>query len=52
MSRLIEWYERLDGDRRVAALGEDKREGVLWVHAICKNWRACDELFDTLWEQG
>ena len=37
--RMLDWRERLAGDRRVVAFTEDDRYGVLFAVAICKNRR-------------
>src|SRR5438045_315757 len=52
VERFFDWYNRLAGDRRVVAFSEAERDGERWVIAYCKNYRACDKLFDALWDQG
>jgi hypothetical protein len=50
--RTLDWHERLSDDCRVVAIGDAIRNGAPWVYADCRNHRACDSLFDSLWEQG
>src|SRR5439155_15366459 len=52
MRRFFDWRERLAGDRRVVALGEVDRDGVLWVIAHCRSGGVAESLFDSLWVQG
>jgi mannose-6-phosphate isomerase class I len=55
MNRMLDWRDRLAGDRRVVALGEDERkerDGELWIVAHCHSSCAADRLFDHLWDQG
>jgi hypothetical protein len=50
--RVIEWAVRLGRDERVWTLGEDERDGELWVYVECRNPIAYSSLFDTLWTKG
>ena len=52
MNRLLDWMNRLAGDRGIVAYSEEERDGQLWVVVHCRNRLAADSLFDHLWDAG
>jgi hypothetical protein len=52
MTRLLDWMQRLAGDRRIIAFSEEERDGELWVAVHCRNRAAADRLFDAFWDKG
>jgi hypothetical protein len=49
---LQDWFEHLESDQRVIGIGEDERDGRVWIFCDCHSEAAYEGVFDRLWDEG